>query len=276
LLRRITTSARTLNIQKWKATAAMRSPHNPEQNHLLEALPKPEFDRIASRLELVPLRLGEVLYPSGGHQRFGHFPTTAIVSVLHELHTGDRAEIAMIGNEGMTGVSLCLGGDTTPNQVMVQSTGYAYRLPAVLLKQEFNREGGGAMMTLLLRYIQSLITQMSQTAVCNRHHNMEQRLCRWLLLRLDRMSTNELNVTQEHIAYMLGVRRESITTATGPLQSDGLVHHSRGRIRVLDRPRLEARVCECYAVVKKEYDRLLPNKVGHLGVNIQGHVPAFG
>jgi len=249
----------------WKATATVPSPHQPEKNHLLAALPSEEFDRIAPHLELVPMPLGQVLYESGGHLRHVYFPTTSIVSLLYVMEDGASAEIAVVGNEGILGVSLFMGGETTPNRAVVQSAGYGYRLPGAFLKQEFNRAGGRALMLLLLRYTQSLITQMAQTAVCNRHHSLEQQLCRWLLLSLDRLSSNELGMTQELIANMLGVRREGVTAAAGRLQREGLIRYRRGRITVLDRPGLEARVCECYAVVKKECDRLLPDKAGHLG-----------
>jgi CRP-like cAMP-binding protein len=253
----------------------MRSPHTPGQNHLLEAFPTDEFGRIEPHLEPVAMPLGRVLFESGGPQRHAYFPTTAIVSVLHVLANGASAEIAMVGNEGMIGMSLCMGGDTTTNRAVVQSAGHGYRLPAASLKQEFNRGGGGVVMRLLLRHTQALITQMSQTAVCNRHHTLEQQLCRWLLLNLDRLATNELAVTQEFISNMLGVRREGITAAAGNLQSAGLIRYGRGHITVLDRPRLEARVCECYAVVKRETDRLLPHKAEHPDVGGTRHVPQW-
>ena len=199
--------------------------------------------------------LGEVLYESGGRLQHVYFPTTSIVSLLYVMENGASAEIAVVGNEGMLGISLFMGGETTPSRAVVQSAGYGYRLKAQLLKQEFER--GGPMLHLLLRYTQALITQMAQTAVCNRHHSLEQQLCRWLLLSLDRLPTNELTMTQELIANMLGVRREGVTEAAGNLQRAGLISYSRGHITVLDRPKLEQAVCECYAVVKKEYDRLL-------------------
>jgi len=231
------------------------SPHIPKQNHLLAALPGTEFDRLAPHLELVPMQLGEALYESGGRLQHVYFPTTSIVSLLYVMEDGASAEIAVVGNEGILGISLFMGGETTPSRAVVQSAGYGYRLRAQLLKQEFNR--AGPVLHLLLRYTQALITQMAQTAVCNRHHSVEQQLCRWLLLSLDRLSTAELTMTQELIANMLGVRREGVTEAAGNLQRAGLIRYSRGRITVLDRPRLEQEVCECYAVVKKEYDRLL-------------------
>ncbi len=233
----------------------MPSPHRPTQNHLLAALPAAEFDRLSPHLELVPMPLGEVLYESGGRLQHVYFPTTSIVSLLYVLEDGASAEIAVVGNEGILGISLFMGGETTPSRAVVQSAGFGYRLPAQLLKQEFNR--AGPVLRLLLRYTQALITQMTQTAVCNRHHSVEQQLCRWLLLSLDRLSSDSLTMTQELIANMLGVRREGVTEAAGKLQRAGLIRYSRGRIEVLDRPRLEQAVCECYAVVKAEFDRLL-------------------
>jgi CRP-like cAMP-binding protein len=233
----------------------MTPPHNPKQNHLLAALPASEFDRLAAHLQLVPLNLGEVLYESGGQLSHVYFPTNSIVSLLYVMEDGASAEIAVVGNEGVLGISLFMGGETTPNRAVVQSEGVGYRLPSQHLKQEFNR--AGPMMHLLLRYTQALITQMSQTAVCNRHHSVDQQLCRWLLLSLDRLSTDELTMTQELIANMLGVRREGVTAAAGKLRDAGIIEYSRGRIKVLDRNKLEQHVCECYAVVKKEVDRLL-------------------
>ena len=200
--------------------------------------------------------LGHVLYESGSELRHVYFPTTAIVSLLYVMEDGASAEIAVVGNEGVIGVALFMGGETMPNRAVVQSAGHAYRLPGQLLKQEFNRSG--ELQHLLLRYTQALLTQMAQTAVCNRHHSLDQQLCRWLLLSLDRLPANELVMTQELIANMLGVRREGVTEAAGNLQKDGLIEYRRGHITVLDRPGLEARACECYAVVKKEFDRLLP------------------
>ena len=199
--------------------------------------------------------LGEALYESGGRLQHVYFPTTAIVSLLYVMENGASAEIAIVGNEGILGISLFMGGETTPNRAVVQSAGHGYRLKAELLKQEFRR--AGPVMDLLLRYTQALITQMAQTAACNRHHSIEQQLCRWLLLSLDRLSTFELTMTQELIANMLGVRREGVTEAAGKLQRAGIIRYSRGRITVLDRDRLEQDVCECYAVVKKEFERLL-------------------
>jgi CRP-like cAMP-binding protein len=218
-------------------------------------LPAAEYERLLPHLELVPMPLGEVLYESGGRLQHVYFPTTCIVSLLYVLENGASAEIAVVGNEGILGISLFMGGDTTPSRAIVQSAGFGYRLKAQMLKQEFSR--AGPMLRLLLRYTQALITQMTQTAVCNRHHSVEQQLCRWLLLSLDRLPTDEVSMTQELIANMLGVRREGVTEAAGKLQRAGLIRYSRGRIEVLDRAGLELAVCECYAVVKREFDRLL-------------------
>jgi CRP-like cAMP-binding protein len=229
---------------------------NPHQNLLLDALPNSDYERVASHLELLPMNLGDVLYESGAQLRYVYFPTTSIVSLLYVMEDGASAEIAIVGNEGVLGISLFMGGDTTPSRAVVQSAGHAYRLRADLLKTEFARFG--PTMHLLLRYTQALITQMAQTAVCNRHHSLDQQLCRWLLLSLDRLQSNELSMTQELIANMLGVRREGVTEAAGKLQVAGLIKYRRGRITVLDRRRLEARTCECYQVVKTEFDRLLP------------------
>jgi CRP-like cAMP-binding protein len=241
---------------KVKTQSAAPARHNPHQNHLLAALPTSDFQRLASHLELVPMKLGEVLYESGGQLRYVYFPTTSILSLLYVMEDGASAEIAIVGNEGILGISLFMGGESTPSRAVVQSAGHAFRLKAALLKNEFGRFG--PTMHLLLRYTQALITQMAQTAVCNRHHSVDQQLCRWLLLSLDRLQTNELSMTQELIANMLGVRREGVTEAAGKLQDVGLISYRRGRITVLDRPGLEARSCECYQVVKTEFDRLLP------------------
>lgn len=230
--------------------------HSPHQNYLLKALPTAEYERIASKLELMPMRLGDVVYEAGIKMKYVYFPTTAIVSLLYVLADGASAEIAVVGNEGVLGISLFMGGDSTPSRAVVQSDGYAYRLKADRLKAEFGLFG--PTMEILLRYTQALITQMAQTAVCNRHHSIDQQLCRWLLLRLDRLSSNRLSMTQELIANMLGVRREGVTEAAGKLQDAGLISYRRGKITVLDRPGLEARCCECYQVVKTEFDRLLP------------------
>jgi len=237
-------------------TAAMSSPHAPKQNHLLAALPAADYARLLPDLELVRMPLGQALYESGGQLQHVYFPTTSIVSLLYVMADGASAEIAVVGNEGILGISLFMGGETTPSRAVVQSAGFGYRLKGQLLKDEFNRAGPA--LHLLLRYTQALITQMAQTAVCNRHHSVEQQLCRWLLLSLDRLSTSQLNMTQELIANMLGVRREGVTEAAGKLQRAGLIRYTRGHIEVLDRQRLEQVVCECYGVVKKEFDRLLP------------------
>jgi len=233
----------------------MDSPQNPNQNHLLAALPTAEFERLAPHLELVAMPLGDVLYESSGQLQHVYFPTTAIVSMHYVMENGASSEIAGVGNEGVLGISLFMGGNTTPSRAIVQTAGHGYRLKARLLMEEFER--GGVVQHLLLRYTQALMTQVSQTAVCNRHHAVEQQLCRWLLLTLDRLPSNELTMTQELIASMLGVRREGITEAAGHLQQAGCIRYRRGHISVLDRSGLEARVCECYAVVKKEHDRLL-------------------
>jgi CRP-like cAMP-binding protein len=235
----------------------MPAPHTTRQNHLLAALPAADYERLLPNLDRVPLGLGSVLYESGSRQDHVFFPVASIVSLLYVMEDGASAEIAVVGDEGVVGIALFMGGESTPSRAVVQSAGSALRLKADLLKAEFDR--GGALQYLLLRYTQSLITQMAQTAVCNRHHTVEQQLCRWLLLSLDRLSTNELTMTQKLIANMLGVRREGVTEAAGRLQSAGLINYSRGKIVVLDRPKLEARVCECYAVVKRETDRLLNN-----------------
>ena len=234
----------------------MNVPHDPRQNHLLAALPAKDLARLLPDLEGVPMPLGHVLYEPGVQMRHVYFPTTSIVSLLYVMEDGASAEIAVVGNEGVVGVSLFMGGESTTSRAVVQSDGHAYRLKAQLLKDEFFR--AGPMQRLLLRYTQALLTQMAQTAVCNRHHSLDQQFCRWLLLSLDRLSSNELVMTQELIANMLGVRREGVTEAAGNVQRAGLISYNRGRITVLDRPGLEARACECYAVVKKEFDRLLP------------------
>jgi len=237
----------------------MSATHDPRQNHLMRALPASECERLIPHLELVPMPLGDVLYESGSQLRYVYFPTTSIVSLLYVLEDGASAEIAVVGNDGMVGVALFMGGETTPSRAVVQSAGHAYRLRGQVLKDEFHR--AAALQHLLLRYTQALLTQMAQTAGCNRHHSIDQQLCRWLLLSLDRLPSPHLAMTQELIANMLGVRREGVTEAAGKLQVDGLISYSRGRITVLDRPRLEARACECYQVVRKEFDRLLPDVV---------------
>jgi CRP-like cAMP-binding protein len=233
----------------------MLQPHNPFQNQLLAALPAAEFKRLEANLELVHLPLGEVLYESGCKLHQVYFPSTAIISMLYVLEDGASAEIAVVGFEGMLGISLFMGGETTPSRAVVQSAGWGYRLKAHCMKEEFKR--AGPLMYLLLRYTQALITQMTQTAVCNRHHSIEQQLCRWFLLSLDRLSGHSLTMTQDLIANNLGVRREGVTEAAGKLQRAGYIRYSRGHITVLDRPGLEKRVCECYPVVKQEFDRLL-------------------
>ena len=232
---------------------------DPRKNHLLAALPEAEWQRWLPQLESVDLPLGQVLYESGSTLKYVYFPISAIVSLLYLLENGASAEIAVVGNEGIVGVSLFMGGESTPSRAAVQSAGHGFRLRASSMKEEFNR--GGPVLHLLLRYTQSLITQMAQTAVCNRHHTLDQQLCRWLLLSMDRLEGNQLVMTQELIANMLGVRREGVTEAAGHLQDAGLIHYVRGHITVVDRPGLEKRTCECYAVVKKECDRLLPNKL---------------
>ncbi len=230
--------------------------HSPRQNHLLDALPAAERAHLFPQLELVPMPLGQSVCEPGTVMRHVFFPTTCIISLLYVMEDGASAEIAIVGNEGIVGVSLFMGGETTTSRAVVQSAGHAYRLSGQLLKDAFFH--AGPMQRLLLRYSQALLTQMSQTAVCNRHHRLDQQLCRWLLLSLDRLHSNELCMTQELIANMLGVRREGVTEAAGDLQRAGLIKYNRGKITVLDRPGLESRVCECYQVVKTEMDRLLP------------------
>jgi CRP-like cAMP-binding protein len=227
----------------------------PPHNHLLAALSPAVRERLSPLLQLVPMPLGEVLYESGNVLRHVYFPTDSIVSLLYVLEDGASAEIAVVGNDGVIGIALFMGGETTPSRAVVQSAGQAYRLIGQQLKEEFHRNG--ELQFLLLRYTQSLITQMTQTAVCNRHHSVDQQLCRWLLLSLDRLSSNQLAMTQELIADMLGVRREGVTEAAGKLQKLGVIRYARGQITVLDRAQLEHLSCECYAVVKRETDRLL-------------------
>jgi CRP-like cAMP-binding protein len=233
----------------------MPSLHNPSQNHLLAALPTGDFERLSPHLELVPMALGKVLYEPGGQLRNAYFPTTSVVSLRNVMHSGASAESAGVGNEGVVGIALFMGGNTTSSSAVVQIAGHAYRLDARLLKEEFDRAGW--MQKLLLRYTQALITQMSQTAACNRHHTVEQQLCRWLLLTIDRVPSHEVIMTQELIASMLGVRREGIVEAAGRLQRAGFISYRRGHISVLERSGLETRACECYAVVKTELSRLL-------------------
>ena len=233
--------------------------NDPRQNRLLAVLPEEERTRIFPHLEPVTLKLGEVLYESGGRLRSVYFPATSIVSLLAVMENGASAEIAIVGYEGIVGLALFMGGETMMNRAVVQSAGTAFRLNGNLLKQEFNR--AGPLQHLLLRYTMAFLAQMAQTAVCNRHHSIDQQLCRWLLLSIDRLPSNELSMTQELIANMLGVRREGVTEAAGKLQRAGLIDYSRGRITVLDRAGLEARVCECYAAVRNEFARLLPDVV---------------
>ncbi|MEO8445487.1 MAG: Crp/Fnr family transcriptional regulator [Gammaproteobacteria bacterium] len=228
----------------------------PRDNRLLAALLEDAYERVEPHLEQVPMPLGAVLYESGAKLKHVYFPANCIVSLLYVMEDGHSAEIAIVGNEGMVGVALFMGGETTPSRGVVQSAGTAYRLPGKFLTEEFLR--ATSMQRLLLRYTQALLTQMAQTAVCNRHHSVEQQLCRWLLLSLDRLPSNELVMTQELIANMLGVRREGVTESAGKLQKAGLINYSRGRITVLDRKKLETYACECYGVVKQEFDRLLP------------------
>jgi len=234
--------------------------HSPDlkENHILAALSANELLRIAPYLEVVHLPIGQVLYESGCKLHHAYFPTSAIVSLLYDMENGSSSEIAGVGNEGVLGVALFMGGETMPNYAVVQSDGYAFKLDASIIIKEFNRNG--ELHHLLLQYTQALLTQISQTAVCNRHHSLDERLCRWLLLTLDRLNGSELTITQELIANILGVRREGVTEAAGNLQQAGLIHYKRGHITVLNRKGLEERVCECYQVVKTEFDRLLPYK----------------
>ena len=236
----------------------MVADHDPKKNRLLAALPDAEWQRWQVQLESVDMPLGKVVYEPGSTLSHVYFPTTSIVSLLYVMESGASAEIAVVGNEGIVGISLFMGGESTPSRAVVQSAGQGFRLTSDAIKEEFNR---APVLHLLLRYTQALITQMSQTAVCNRHHSLDQQLCRWLLLSLDRLDGSELVMTQELIANMLGVRREGVTDGALKLQKAGLIRYARGHILVLDRPGLEKRCCECYAVVKKEYDRLLPDKI---------------
>jgi CRP-like cAMP-binding protein len=237
----------------------MTTSPDPRKNQLLAALPEPELQRWQPHLEYVDLRLGEVLYEAGSILSHVYFPTTAIVSLLYVMQNGESAEIAVVGNDGVVGISLFMGGDSTSSRALIQSAGGAYRLGAQLMKEEFDR--GGPVLHLLLRYTQALITQMVQTAACNRHHSLDQQLCRWLLLSLDRLQGTDMMMTQDLIANMLGVPRDGATEGALKLQTAGLINYTQGRIRVLDRGGLEKRTCECYAVVKKEYDRLLPHQL---------------
>ncbi|MHA7808913.1 MAG: Crp/Fnr family transcriptional regulator [Marinobacter adhaerens] len=234
------------------------APTFPEQNLLLAALPERARERIFPKLKLVELNLGDVIYESGQPIEFVYFPTNCIVSLLYVMINGSSAEISVVGNEGMAGIAVFMGADSTPSRTVVQSSGFAYRMPASELKVEFNNDSEVRVLTL--RYTQALITQMSQTAVCNRHHSIDQQLCRWLLLSLDRLPDNRLNMTQELIANMLGVRREGVTEAAGKLQRLGVIEYHRGHIAVMDRPKLEALCCECYEVVRRETDRLVSTR----------------
>ncbi len=252
-----TDNPRSYVVRSHSPGKPMLSLNDPRQNHLLAVLPAADYNRIAPELEPITMVLGEVLYESGMQMRHMYFPTNSIASLLYVMEDGASAEIAVVGNEGVVGVSLFMGGETTPSRAVVQSAGQAFRVRGQIMKDEFNRSG--PMQHLLLRYTQALLTQMAQTAVCNRHHTLDQQLCRWLLLSFDRLLTNELVMTQELIANMLGVRREGVTEAAGNLQRKGLISYQRGHIRLLDRPGLEARVCECYAVVYEEFKRLLPD-----------------
>jgi CRP-like cAMP-binding protein len=241
---------------------------SPNQNHLLAALPPEDFERLVTHLEWVPLPLGKMLYEPGGQLQHAYFPTNAIVSLHYVMESGASAETAGVGNEGVVGISLFMGGDTTSSSAVVQTAGHAYRLDRRTLKQEFER--AGLFQRILLRYTQALMTHMAQTAVCNRHHSVEQQLCRWLLLTLDRLPSNELVMTQELVASMLGVRREGITEAAGKLQRAGFISYRRGHIAVLDRSGLESSTCECYAVVRKELNRLLSDVQYRQGVVTEG------
>lgn len=253
-----TWSCAVFGPEKLNEGATVKPTNTPLQNQLLAALPDADLQRWLPHLEPVALNLGQVLYESGAAMPYVYFPTNAIVSLLYVLEDGASAEIAVVGFEGLVGISIFMGGGTTPSRAVVQSAGSGYRLRSDVIKAEFDHAGPA--MHLLLRYTQALITQMAQTAVCNRHHSLDQQLCRWLLLSLDRLQSNQLVMTQELIANMLGVRREGVTEAAFKLQRAGLISYSRGHINVLDRPGLEGRTCECYEVVKKEYDRLLPKR----------------
>jgi CRP-like cAMP-binding protein len=232
--------------------------HTPKQNHLLAALPAADYGRLLPNLELVPWPLGWTVYEAGTPMKYVYFPTSGVVSRIYVTENGASTEIAVTGNEGLVGIALIMGGETSPRRVTVHSAGYAYRLRADVLQGEFER--GGPLQRLLLRYVQALITQMAQAAVCNRHHTLEQQLCRWLLSNLDRLPSNELTVTQELIANLLGVRREGVTVTAGHLQQSGVIRYSRGHISVLDRAKLETLACECYTVVKEAFERLLPDQ----------------
>jgi CRP-like cAMP-binding protein len=230
---------------------------DPRDNFILAALPAPDYERLLPALELTPMPLDWTLSASGDHVNYLHFPITGIVSLIYDLEDGSSSEIALVGNEGLVGISIFMGGESLPSDTTVQSAGQAFRLSRKIMKQEFAR--GGHLQHLALLFTQALIAQTSQTAVCNQHHSLEQQVCRWMLMSVDRLHENKLVITHESMAHLLGVRRESVTAAAGRMQKDGLISYTRGRITVLDRPKLEERACECYAMVKKEYDRLLPH-----------------
>jgi CRP-like cAMP-binding protein len=251
----------------------MPSTINLEHNYLINALPKPSYEHLFRDLELIEMPLGEVIYEPGSELQYVYFPTTSIVSLFYVTEEGASTEVAVVGNEGMLGIALFMGGENTPYRAIVRSAGYGFRHKAQLLKDEFDR--GGPLMHILLRYTQALITQMAQAGVCNRHHSIYQQLCRCLLSSMDRLSSNKVTMTHELIAHILGVRRESVTAAAGRLQNAGLIHNDRGKITVLDRRGLEARACECYQVVKKGFDRLLPYTfAAELSANINAHAPS--
>jgi len=237
----------------------MPEPHSPRQNHLLAALPAEVYERLLPQLQIAPMLLGWSVYESGGRMDKVYFPTTCVVSLLHTMKDGTPAEIALVGNDGVVGIAVFMGGSSTPTRGVVQNAGHAYAIESEALREEFRL--GGPLQQLLLRYTQALITQMTQTAVCNRHHTVAQQLSRWLLLSIDRLPTNELTMTEGLIANMLGVRQEGVTGVATQLQNEGLIRYEDGRITVLDRPGVEARACECYAVVRKEFDRLLPDEM---------------
>lgn len=253
-----------MNQSPAKHCPTQLAPRSPRDNQLLAALPAADFERLLPSLELVWMPVGKVLHEAGDRLHHVYFPATAIVSLLYVVENGDSAEVAVTGNDGMIGIALLMGGESMPNRAVVLSAGYAYLLNRPVFTDEFQRSGGrrnGAFSQLLLRYTQALVTQMAQTAVCNRHHSVSQQLCRWLLVNIDRSVSNELRMTQELIANMLGVRREGITEAASKLQAAGIIRYNRGHIQVLDRAALERRACECYGVVRREYDRLLPQAI---------------
>jgi len=254
----------------WPLSSTMMRPaHGPLQNHLLAALPAEDFERLSADLELVSLSLGEVLHEAGGRMQYIYFPTTAIISLVSVLEDGSTAETAIIGNEGVLGMSLLINGGTTPSRAAVQNAGVGYRIKVQVLKNEFDH--GGPLLHVFLRYFQTLITHTAQTAVCNRHHTVEQQLCRFLLMSLDRLTSNTVSMTHELIAAMLGVRREGVTEAAGNIQRAGMIKYSRGKIEVLARPKLEKAACECYSVLKSEFDRLLTDIPGNHSFPMLGH-----